>query len=773
MKSLIHEIHRRSLWQVLGIYLVGSWIALQVVEQLAEAAGLPEWVRPFSLALLVLGFPIVMATAFVQEGLSRKEPASPKQSPAEIGEVPPPPQPGATAVQGLLTWRNAVLGGIGAFALLGLLAAGWLATRALGVGPAATLVAQGVLDERDQVVLADFETSGADPTLGEALTEALRIELGNSTVLDVVDGAGVTQALRRMQRDPDEGLSRRVALELAVREGHKAVIAGEVRELAGGYQLSAEVLRASDGTSLAGFRETARNADGLIDAIDNLSKDIRQKAGESIRAVRSSEPLHQVSTASLEALQRYSDGIRAFDLNDFDRARSLLEEAVTLDSAFAMAHRKLGAVYQNRRENQRMIDAMSAAHRHSERLTRSERLHVEGTYHLFVTGDRQAAIRAFEELVETDPTDGGASNNLAVALGGSDLEREEGLYRVGIGQDDAAAINYTNLANVLIELGRADEALDALEEADRRFPDAPTIQLLFAQPYQAMGDYENAQAVLTALRERFPRSYEASVLAPGWEAVMDGVRGRLERARAASEAAVPGADAAGRIQDLVSIALVPAYAELYAAGDTAGAVGTVNTILARYPLDEFEPADRETLRFADFFVRAGDSERARALLDRWESDRIGGDPSPWRYELIRALVALEEGDLDGAIAQLERLTTRATARCELCAAFDLGVAHERAGHRDAAIAAYEAHVDGAHAFRLWVAHYSIPAALQRLGALLEARARDADPPSPTDLDSAAKYYAQFTELWAEADEELQARVRAAQARLEVILRERG
>ena len=388
MKNLIHEIHRRSLWQVLGIYLAGAWIALQVVEQLTEAAGLPEWVRPFSLVLLVLGFPIVMATAFVQEGLSRKEPEAPKQSLADIGEISPPPPREATAAQGLLTWRNATLGGIGALALLGLATAGWLVTRAMGVGPAATLVAQGVLDERAPIVLADFEASGGDPTLGAALTEALRIELGNSDVLDVVDGAGITQALKRMQRDPKDGLSREVALELAVREGHKAVIASEVRELAGGYQLSAEILQASDGTSLAGFRETAKSADGLIDAIYNLSKDIRQKAGESIRSVRGSEPLAEVSTGSLEALQRYSDGVRAFDLGDWDRARAFLEEAVALDSSFAMAYRKLGAVYQNRRENQRMLDAMNAAYRHRDRLTRSERLHVEGIYHVYVTGDR-------------------------------------------------------------------------------------------------------------------------------------------------------------------------------------------------------------------------------------------------------------------------------------------------------------------------------------------------------------------------------------------------
>ena len=49
LKQLIHEIHRRSLWQVLGIYLVGSWLALQVVDTLAGALNLPDWAPPLAL----------------------------------------------------------------------------------------------------------------------------------------------------------------------------------------------------------------------------------------------------------------------------------------------------------------------------------------------------------------------------------------------------------------------------------------------------------------------------------------------------------------------------------------------------------------------------------------------------------------------------------------------------------------------------------------------------------------------------------------------------
>ena len=38
LTRLIHEIHRRSLWQVLGIYAVASWVVLQVVDVLADSS---------------------------------------------------------------------------------------------------------------------------------------------------------------------------------------------------------------------------------------------------------------------------------------------------------------------------------------------------------------------------------------------------------------------------------------------------------------------------------------------------------------------------------------------------------------------------------------------------------------------------------------------------------------------------------------------------------------------------------------------------------------
>ena len=57
LKQLIHEIHRRSLWQVLGIFLATGWGVLQVVEFLTVSAGLPDWTPTMAVVLGMGGLP--------------------------------------------------------------------------------------------------------------------------------------------------------------------------------------------------------------------------------------------------------------------------------------------------------------------------------------------------------------------------------------------------------------------------------------------------------------------------------------------------------------------------------------------------------------------------------------------------------------------------------------------------------------------------------------------------------------------------------------------
>ena len=74
-------IGSRTLIQVLGIYAAGSWLVLQVVDVLTDNMGLPDWVFPFAVVLLLIGLPIILATAVVQHrtagsGVSGGEPGT-------------------------------------------------------------------------------------------------------------------------------------------------------------------------------------------------------------------------------------------------------------------------------------------------------------------------------------------------------------------------------------------------------------------------------------------------------------------------------------------------------------------------------------------------------------------------------------------------------------------------------------------------------------------------------------------------------------------------
>ena len=46
LKQLIQEVHRRSLWQVLLIYIAAGWVVFEIVQTVTEGLGLPTWFYP-------------------------------------------------------------------------------------------------------------------------------------------------------------------------------------------------------------------------------------------------------------------------------------------------------------------------------------------------------------------------------------------------------------------------------------------------------------------------------------------------------------------------------------------------------------------------------------------------------------------------------------------------------------------------------------------------------------------------------------------------------
>ena len=185
LRQLIREIHRRSLWQVLGIYVVASGVVLGGVGTLGDVLRLPEWFSPLALALLIVGLPIVLATAFVQEG-------GPRRGAVDV-EVAAP----SGGALGLFTWRNAFGGGVLAFALLGFVGTGWvLFGGGLGSIEPPTSIEQSVA----VMPCTDLSAPGVPTPLTQGFAEGIINALAKLPNLKV---SGLTSVIELLAQNAD------------------------------------------------------------------------------------------------------------------------------------------------------------------------------------------------------------------------------------------------------------------------------------------------------------------------------------------------------------------------------------------------------------------------------------------------------------------------------------------------------------------------------------------------------------------------------------------
>src|SRR5256884_4178143 len=718
--------------RVATLFALAAVGVLSLVRLLVRVLGLPDWAFAGAVGLAAAALPFMLWTGAIERRRAR------------------------AGAPHFLTWRRALLSAGSGFGLLALVTATHAAMRQLGIGPVGTLVASGVLAQRDRLVLADFENRTADSTLGPSLTEALRVDLAQSGVIRLLDPAAVGQALTRMGRAPGTPLDPTLARELAQREGAKAVVHGQIDPLGRGYVVSAELVSAADGTALVSLRETAQDDGAIIAAVDRLSHKLRERIGESLTTIRASDPLEQVTTRSLEALRKYSQGVRASDAADLVRAAALLEQAIALDSTFAMAYRKLAVVLSNSGGAQSRIGAAATqAFRHRDRLTPFERDLAEAYYYTRVDYDPGKTEAAYRAALDHQPENGVALNNLSLLFNSARRFAEaESLAVRGLAVAPTQWALYTNAT--VAQIGQAKYAAAGRTVAlmEQRSPANPLRPFLRGFLALAQRHYDSAEVAARSLAEtsRDPTWQSGAV---GTLAAINLVRGRLGSAEAQLRRAVLLDEQRGvpghSINDAIGIAVIDVH---YRNAPDAGR-REVEAALRRHPLGSIPAEDRPYLGLAWLYADAGHPDRARQLLAEYETavPEGGRRGQPLCYGAA-APIAFAAGRIQDAIRDYRRGYDE--DGCAACGLFLLGRAYERAGERDSALAVYERAVTTPGYTRAFEEELTLGPTYRRLGEMYEERGQ---------LDKAREYYGRFVDLWKNADPELQTVVREIRGRL--------
>ena len=749
--------------RALASYAAAFVIVLVVAQAAVISIGLPDWVVPGATVVMLMGLPVVLFTGYVQRVTRHAITMTPTYTPGGTPSMPV----GTMATMAMkasphLSWQRAARGGvytIGAFALM---VAAFMALRALGIGPAGSLFAAGKLAVNERLLVAEFDVKGnADSSLGTVVAEAIRMDLGQSSVVSVAPASLVRASLQRMRRPVSTRVDRTVASEIALRESIKAVVHGDVTPIGAGFILTARLIAPETGDELASFRSTADGPTDLIPAVERLSRAMRGKIGESLKAVRTSPDLADVTTSSLEALRKYAEGVRAVDVDrDAARGVALLKEAIALDTSFAMAWRKLSVAYDIGGFGNALEDSASdRAYRFRDRLPEIERLNVVGIYYGWGPGrDRAKAAQAFEALSAVSGT---GYHNLAVQYASRrQYARAESLYRKNLARNPILQ-SHDQLIGVLTAQGRWAEAESLARATPKTFPNFPAAEEHLVDFVYRRGRFDSVALIAAHLRAS--ADPQTRVLGALTQASIDMTRGRLRAAeRAAADASTMQA-ARGVPTSRLGDSLNAASLDIWFREDAARGARRIDVALGRMPFRSLPVEDRPYFNAARLYALAGEPDRARAILTQYETDVR--DTTQRRAQLpfmqrVLAEIALAERRPLDALREFRRSDTLPDgpgAGCAACVFSGMGRAFDLANQRDSAIYAFEQFLaKPANRLAPDVDPLYLAGTYKRLGELYEQKA---------DRVKALEYYEKFVELWKDADAELQPKVQDVRRRI--------
>ncbi|HET7109996.1 MAG TPA: protein kinase [Gemmatimonadales bacterium] len=738
--------------------------ALVAVAILAKAAvvgiGLPDWVFPGAILTMALGLPALLATAYVQRVARQTATATPTLTPGGTS-IARGPQ-GTMATMALkasphLTWRRATRGGYIALGVFVLTVAGFMTLRAMGIGPWGSLLAAGRLNQDDKIVVADFTTPATDSALGPILAEAVRAALGQSKAVRPMQSADVAGILQQMTRPRDSRLDLTTAREVATRAGAAAVLSGRLARAGDGYVVSLDLSSAADGATLATVQGSAGGPTDLLPTVDKLTRKLRGQMGESLKQVQRSAPLARVTTSSLAALRKYTEAARDDEvLSDYPGAVRAAREAVALDSTFALAWRKLAVALSHGHFPRAAQDsALAEAVRYADRLPDREKYLVLGTYYLNALGDRARAIAAYQRAYTADSSELTVLANLASLFErrrqfDSALRYARRAYTLAPSQGTGAA-----LALLFGSAGEPDSALQLIERIDSG---ATSINVYSAKYFAFLGSGQRDSALAVAYAAEHSGNDELRDRAHYWLSGLHQTTGRLRDASAADSAFQT--KLASRTGG-VAVSLEAENDIRYRNRPDAG-VRILDRTVASDAWKQAVPAGRPYNWIIPLYALAGRPDRARALMAAYRRDVPTDFEQPAVQPALNGMngeIELAEGKYPEALRSFRAAQVGADGDpifCAACGDYNLGRVYDRMGEPDSAMRYFNAYLAETPANRDDIDWAALAGIQKRLGELYDSKG---------DTASAVKHYGAFTELWKDADPDLQPVVTTVKKRL--------
>jgi len=351
---------------------------------------------------------------------------------------------------------------------------------------------------RNVIVLGDFQNLAHDPQFDQTLQMATQIDLQQSPYVQVLSQPQLADTLSLMLRPPDTALTAAVAREICARNNGAAVVDGAVAQLGAKYLLTLTATDCSSAAIVAADKAEVDRRDDLLPALDRLVGRLRSRLGEPQESIQQYKtPLLQRRTASLAALQAYSQGFYDFTHGKRIEAIPLFQHAIALDPRFSAAYADLAVVYNNLHQDDLAAAAITKAYALRDSAGERQRLVISARYNSIVSGDIPEGLRIYRSWTQIYPNDASAWASLAdkeTWIGEYALAIEDGRRALALNPDSEGA--YVVAARALLRAGRLNEAQAVCAQAAAHHVDGDDLHGVLYDIAVAQGDDAAAAAQL-------------------------------------------------------------------------------------------------------------------------------------------------------------------------------------------------------------------------------------------------------------------------------------
>jgi Flp pilus assembly protein TadD len=186
-------------------------------------------------------------------------------------------------------------------------------------------------------------------------------------------------------------------------------------------------------------------------------------------------------------------GRQLLEAGQLNEAIAELSRAVSLDPKLAQAHNLLAVAYDRKGLHDRAKDSYERAVDAND--DDPDALNNLG-YSLYISGNYRAAVDKLKRASRIAPGDARILNNLALAQ--MRIGKYDDAYK-NFARAGGEFTGHTNVAALLVRVGRDDKAIEHLEAARRIQPDSQNVLRQLAELYEGTGRKEKAEEARQAL----------------------------------------------------------------------------------------------------------------------------------------------------------------------------------------------------------------------------------------------------------------------------------